>query len=309
MGISSAAADAVINRLVRDQFGVVHRRQLLAEGVSYRQLDGRTDSGALIELAHGVYTVSSAPATFQRQYKAAELAVPDAAIGGLAAAKWHDLGATRSAAPEIVVHPSSNHRCGLARVSRRRDVRVTTVQGIRVTDVPQTLVDLTGRLRLSKLEEVWTSAIVRDRTTLEALEERVAAAERQRLRHRGLARALIDSLVEGAGLAESELEALLHDLAAQVPGIPEIVRQVPLPWWKAGAGRGDLGVPAWRMILEADGRSWHARLRDFDVDRMRDNVAAANGHVVLRFGALHLKREPDHVVELITAAGAHRRAA
>ena len=309
MSLSSSAADAVISRLAREQHGVVHRRQLLDEGLSYRQLDGRLDNGALIGFGHGVYALPSAPATHLRQYKAAELAVPDAALSGLAAAKLLDLGTTRSAAPEIVVHPSSNHRCGFARVTRRRDVRTTEVQGIRVTTVAQTLVDLSGRLRLSKLEDAWTSALIRNRTTLGELQERVSAARSQRLRHRGLAKAVIDSLAEGAGLAKSELEVLLHDLARQVPGIPEVVRQMPLPWWKAGAGRGDIGVPAWRMILEADGRSWHARLRDFDADRMRDNLAAANGHVVLRFGALHLQHDPGRVIELITAAGTHRRAA
>lgn len=309
MGISSATANAVINTLAREQQGVMHRRQLLAEGLSYRQLEGRVDTGALIELGHGVLAVPSAPATHLRQYKAAELAVPDAALCGLAAARLHDLGATRSAAPEIVVHPSSNHRCGFAKVRRRRDVELTTVLGIRVTTVPQTLVDVSGRLRLSKLEDMWTSALIRNRTTLDELHDRVAAARVQRLRHRGVATAMLGSLVDGAGLAESELEVLLYDLARRVPGIPEVVRQIPMPWWKAGAGRGDLGVPAWRMILEADGRSWHARLRDFDADRMRDNLAAANGHVVLRFGAVHLQRDADRVVELIAAAGAHRRAA
>lgn len=309
MGISSAAAAAAINRLARDQQGVIHRRQLLDEGLSYRQLEGRIDNGALIDLGHGVLAVPSAPATYLRQYKAAELAVPDAAVCGLAGAKLHDLGATRSAAPEIAVHPSSNHRCSFARVQRRRDVQTTTVQGIRVTTVAQTLVDLAGRLRLSKLEDTWTSALIRNRTTLPELQERVLAAESQRLRHRGAARSMIDSLLLGTDLAESELEVLLHDLASRVPGIPEVVRQVPLPWWKEGAGRGDVGVPAWRMILEADGRSWHARLRDFDEDRMRDNAAAAHGHVVLRFTALHLRRAPEQVVELIAAAGAHRRAA
>lgn len=309
MSIRRSDADAIIHRLGRDQHGVVHRRQLYAESISKRQIEIRREAGALIPMGHDVFALASAPTTYLRQYKAAELAVPDAAVCGLAAAKLLDLGATRSAPAEIAVPPGGNHRCSFARARRRSEVAVTEVKRIRVTSVPQTLVDLSVRLRLARVEEVWTSALIRNRTTLAELDERVAAAESQRLRHRGVARAMIDSLVHGVDLAESELEAELYDLAIQVPGVPALVRQMPLPWWRGGKGRADVGIPAWRTILEADGRSWHARLADFDADRMRDNVAAANGHVVLRFGAVHLRRAAEQTVEIIAATGRHRRTA
>ena len=309
MDTDDPSTDDVIRRLARDQHGVMHRRQLLDRGATYRQIEGRLDNGVLIELGNGVYTLPSAPATSLRQYKAAELAVPDARLFGLAASNLLDLGATRSAAPEIVVHPSASHRCAFARVHRRRDVLGTEVKGIRVTSVPQTLVDLTGRVRLSKLEDVWTSALIAKRPTLDELRERVGAAREQRLRHRGIASDVLGSLTDGIDMAESELEAVLFELASQVAGAGTVVRQLALPWWKGGAGRGDVGVPDWRLILEADGRSWHARLRDFDADRLRDSVALANGWAVMRFGALHLRRAPDEVVQLIADAGRHRRIA
>ncbi|HEU5082852.1 MAG TPA: DUF559 domain-containing protein [Acidimicrobiales bacterium] len=309
MSIGCNEADAIIHGLGRKQHGVVHRRQLYAASISKRQIETRCDAGALIRMGHDVFALASAPATHLRQYKAAELAVPGAAVCGLAAAKLLDLGATRSAPAEIAVPPGANHRCSFAKVRRRSDVAVTEVKGIRTTSVAQTLVDLSLRLRLARVEEVWTSALIRDRSTLDELEDRVVAAEVQHLRHRGIARALIDSLVHGVDLAESELEALLYDLAARVPGVPPLVRQMQLPWWKGGKGRTDVGIPAWRTILEADGRSWHARLADFDADRMRDNLAAANGYIVLRFGAVQLRRAPEQTVEIIAATGRHRRTA
>lgn len=301
--------DQIIDDFARRQHGTVHRRQLLAAGVTHKQIRHRVDSGRLIHLGNGVFAVRSHPATALRQYKAAELAVPDAAVCELAAAQLHHLGATRSAAPEITVHPSASHRCAFARVHRRRDVRTTTVEGIRVTTVAQTLVDLTDRLPLPKLEDMWTSALIGGRTSIDQLAERVEAAEAQRLRHRGAARSMLDSLLEGDSLAESELEVRLIDLARQVPGVPEVRMQVALPWWADGAGRADAAIPAWRLILEADGRAWHARLRDFDRDRERDNLAAANGYAVLRFSALHLRTQPESVVELITETGRHRTSA
>ena len=299
----------IIAELARAQHGVVHRRQLHAAGVSDKQIRRRVQNDELVHLGHGVFAVPSARPTRFRQYKAAELAIEGATVAELAAAKPLGLGATGDAAAEIVVHPSSSHRCTFATVHRRRDVRTTTVRGIRVTDVPQTLVDITTRVRLPKLEEVWCGALIQARTTLDQLAERVEAAESQRLRSRGPARAMLDALVVGTDLADSQLEVLLHDVVSQVPGIPALERQMPLPFFPPGKGRADIGVPEIRTIVEADGRAWHARLRDFDADRMRDNRAVAAGWSVLRFTAVHLRRQHDDVIEIVAETVRHRRAA
>ena len=308
MSIDTRTADAVIARLGQSQHGVMNRGQLLDEDLSPRQIDHRLQTDRLLELGHHVYAVPSAPATFLRQYKAAELAIPGAAVCALAGSVLHTLGAVRSARPEIAVHPSANHRCTFARVHRRRDIEVTTVRGIRVTTVAQTLVDITRRIPLDRLEECWSSALARKVVTVAEITDRVALAEAQRLGHRGLARATLDSLVRGAELAESELEALLLRTLARAPDLPPVVPQHPLEFWAGGRGRADAGIPDWRLLLEADGRSWHARLRDFDRDRERDNLAVANGWVVLRFTALHLRHEPDGVLGLIRRTGAQRAA-
>jgi very-short-patch-repair endonuclease len=62
-------------------------------------------------------------------------------------------------------------------------------------------------------------------------------------------------------------------------------------------------VPAWGLILEADGRTWHARVRDFETDRWRDNQAAAHGLRVQRFTYAHLRYRVDEVVAIIELAG------
>lgn len=301
-------ADTTIDDLARQQYGVAHRRQLHARGMTPRQVRRRVDSGRLVELGNGVLAVRGHPATVLRQYKAAELAIVDAAVAGPAALHLNGLE-DRTSPAEIVVPPGANHRCSFARVHRRTDVLVTTVRGIRVTNVAQTLVDVTGRLPIDRLEAAWTTALIRGVVTLDELAERVAAAEAQRLGHRGLARAMLESLVEGDELAESELELLLLGIARSIPGVPDVVPQMRLEWWRGGHGRADAGVPDWMLILEADGRSWHARLADFDRDRERDNLAVANGYAVQRFSALHLRTDPDGVAALIAQAGRARRAA
>ena len=71
-----------------------------------------------------------------------------------------------------------------------------------------------------------------------------------------------------------------------------------LPWRPDTRERLDALVVAPKVILEGDGRAWHARLRDFDRDRWRDNEAAAHGYLVLRFTFVHLAHRFEDCVGL-----------
>src|SRR5207248_8947185 len=99
----------------------------------------------------------------------------------------------------------------------------------------------------------------------------------------------------------SELETLVRSAVALEPGCPPIEWQAPAPWSRDE--RVDGLIEKWRLILEADGRTWHARVRDFDRDRWRDNQAAACGLRVQRFTYTHLTHRRDEVVEIIARAG------
>jgi very-short-patch-repair endonuclease len=87
-----------------------------------------------------------------------------------------------------------------------------------------------------------------------------------------------------------------------VPNCPPVHWQFPAPW-QPEAQRVDGFIPDWHLILEADGRRWHARVQDFDRDRWRDNQAAALGLRVMRFTHPHLVHRRDEVIQLIRDAG------
>jgi very-short-patch-repair endonuclease len=235
-----------------------------------------------------------------RQYKAAELTIKGAAIAGLAAAKLHGFDDFRTARPEIVVPYTSKTRTPLAVVHRSTGVPTVTVKGIRVTSVAQTLFDLTPRVPLRRLERAMDGALLEGSVKLEQLLERSAAFERSRRPGIALWRGLVNERSDDAWIPlESELEAALWPILVALPGAPTVLRQVAMPWWKPGEGRVDTLLPEWRTIVEADGRRWHARVRDFDADRWRDNVAQANGYRVLRFTYLHITERPAEVRDLI----------
>ena len=106
---------------------------------------------------------------------------------------------------------------------------------------------------------------------------------------------------------ESELERKLDRVLHHLPGEERVLRQQPFPWRDPASGRVDRWLPRSRIIVEGDGRRWHARFRDFDRDRWRDNVVAAHGIFVLRFTWVHLIERPREARELVIATG--RRAA
>jgi hypothetical protein len=205
-----------------------------------------------------------------------------------------------------VVARTSNVRNKLATVHRSDSALVTVVEGIRVTTIAQTLFDIVSRVDIRRLERGMDGALLAGTVAVADLDERRRAVERSRKPGIALWRALVDErMEEGWASPESELEALLWQAYELVPGHPPARRQAPA-WWEKRAGRKDVVVEDWKLILEADGRRWHARVRDFDEDRWRDNIAIAHGYAVQRFTWLHLTRRLAEVVGMIADAGAAR---
>src|SRR3546814_9697878 len=82
--------------------------------------------------------------------------------------------------------------------------------------------------------------------------------------------------------------------------IPPIAWQAPFPGRQPGARRVDGLVESWRLVVEADGRAWHERVRDFERDRRRDAEVAAAGLQTLRFTwhQITAERSEEHTSEL-----------
>ncbi len=59
--LSEGLPDAVIRSIAVGQHGVVYRAQLLAAGISRRQIEVRLRGGRLVELHRGVYLVGAVP--------------------------------------------------------------------------------------------------------------------------------------------------------------------------------------------------------------------------------------------------------
>ncbi len=294
--------DVVIARLAANQHGAFSRRQVLAAGGDDSLIARRTKAGVWQRLTVGVYGHRAHRFTFETWCMAAVLGEPQAVLSGRAAAALHELTGFSPCRPEVTVPRGSNHRSKLARVRQSNHVIGTRVKNIPTVTIPHVLCELAGRCSTEALARAFDDAVAAGLTTIDELGQRYADLARCRWPGLAKVRAILEERGEGYEAPASELERLLYALLDH-PLIPGVVRQAELSWLPAAHGRVDAYIPAWRLVVEADGRRWHTRVADFEADRLRDNLAVANGCRILRFSWVQLKRDWDTCLLIVLSAG------
>ncbi len=297
--------DREIALLSSEQHGVFTRGQATELGASAGQIKRRLESGLWIVLDRGTYALESSRETWQRSVMAAVLSKNRAFASGFTAGRLHHLPDCWQSTPEITVPFTGSARSDLARVRRRVDfasVETVVIDGIPSSSVAETIFDLSRLMRRARLRRVVDDALVRDLVTVDDLESVLARIEGSRLKGTVAFREAILELTDEYVPSETELEHLMLDVL-DGRGLPPITRQVRLPWWEQLPHRVDALIDEWWLILEADGRQFHTKRNDFELDRDRDNLAAAYGYRVMRFTYRMLTDRPDEAVSLVREAG------
>jgi hypothetical protein len=212
----------------------------------------------------------------------------------------------KSAASLWSLRPAGSHRIDVtvAGASRRgprgvalhrtrrthRDDR-SACDGIPVTSVSRTLVDLAGGVRRRELERAVEAAERLNLFDLPAVERALA---RSRTRHgtRVLRQVLRD--YREPPFTRSELERRFVDLC-RAAGLPAPSTNI----WIV-TGEVDAAWPDRRLVVELDGRH-HRTAAAFERDRERDAELQLAGYRVLRVTARRLERDPEGVVATVTA--------
>lgn len=260
-------------------------------------LRSRLATGQLVKLHRGVYAAGHASLRREGFWLAAVLAVGDQAVlSHRDAASLHDLRPCNRTRIEV---STTTERRSTAKVDvyGRRILTaddVTTVEGIRVTTVSRTLVDLAEVVPHQALVKVCSEAERQHKIDVRGIEDTL-----QRLRGRrgggaaAIRRALAELAAHGTTLTRSELEdrflALLdsHDLPrpatnAQVAGY-----------------EGDAVWPRARLVVELDGWDSHKTRRAFQGDRTKANALTAAGWTVLRFTHADVVRRPAEIAAAV----------
>ena len=243
--------DRAIAEIAARQSGVVARRQLVAAGLSHRQIDRRVESGRLHVLFRGVYAVGHRVVGAAGRWWAAVLACGDGAVlSHFSAAHAWQLRLSEAAVVDVSVGRSGHVRRPGIRLHRRRSLSaddVTVLDGLPITTPARTVLDLAAAgLRGAKLEAVVDVAV----------HERLDFADLERLlrsRQPGTAalREVVRRYSVGSVDVRSRLEILCVELCDSA-GLPRPSMNVVV----AGRVRDFFwaDVP---LVVEADSWRWH----------------------------------------------------
>jgi len=293
------AADSTIALIASRQYGIVSRRQLLERGVGRRAIDHRLAAGRLHPIHRGVYAVGHRALTSNARCLAAVLAGGAAAVlsNQAAGAVWSLIA--YSGRPHVTVPRWKRPQVGITwHISPLPPDEVTRLDGIPITTVARTLLDLAVVLDRHRLAKAINEAEVRglsDRLSLPALLERYP-------RRRGTTklRAILADNRIGLDIPRNHLEIEFLSLVDK--------HRLPRPEVNAWLTVGDRSFEvdclwrAVRLIVELDGRAVHGTTAAFETDRQRDRILLANGWRVMRVTWRQLINDPAGVARDVRAA-------
>jgi very-short-patch-repair endonuclease len=181
------------------------------------------------------------------------------------------------------------HRRDLAASERVRS------QGIPVTDIVTTLIDLAAAITERQLEAAINEADKRDLTDPDTLRAALLAAVKKRPGIAALKRTLEEATLT---LTDSDLERRFLRIAKQA-GLPEPKTQARVRGYRV-----DFYWPDLRLVVETDGLRYHRTPSQQAKDRLRDQRLTAAGLIVLRFTHAQVAKQRRHVIKTLTAVAA-----
>jgi very-short-patch-repair endonuclease len=271
------------------QHGVVARRQLLALGFNSREIEHRVARGRLHLAMHGVYVVGWPQMTQKRRWMAAVLAGGEgAALSHRSAAALWEIGTERRGVVDVSVRRHAELKRPGLRVRGRPSLpadAVMYVEGIPVTSIVQTLVDLATELDTHAIERAVNEADKRDLIDPEALRGELNS-------HAGEPgapplRKILDKRT--FRLSDSALEVLFRPIASEA-GLPSPLTKQPVNGYEVDFFWPDLG-----LIVETDGLRYHRTASTQARDARRDRAHILAGMTPLRFTHYEIKYERSRV--------------
>jgi hypothetical protein len=300
----SNRVDVLVADIAERQLGLFSDRQVAAVGGDRALRARRVASGRWIRVCRGVLGFPGWAPSFRRSLWASLLAAPDGAmVSHWSAAALHRMVGYPPTRFQICVPHGCHAPNPIAIVRQTTQPAVPfLIDGLPVTPIERTVVDLGSITGPTRLGATFEELVLGGRTTFERTRREFLSLARQgrpgiTVLHTVLERA------DGPGPARSELERALDRIIATLPGRPP-AREAPLPGREWSNERVDRCFEDELLIVEGDGRRWHARSAAFTRDRQRDRVAMLAGYRTARYAYEELTGDPDGVrAELLALLG------
>lgn len=280
-----------------EQQQVISFEQLERLGFTTSAIRHALRSGRFYLVRPGVVTIGRPDVTPLGRLKAVELAFPHGIISHTSAAAVWEISPAEDERTHLTVCPPSHPRASDIRVHRRDPLpRSTRCNGIRVTAVLETLIDLAATKPPAAVEFAVNEA---DKKRLLRIDG--ASAQLADMAPRRGTRALANVLARHT-VTDSQLE--LRFLG--------VVRMAGLPAPETPAGvngfRVDFYWPQLGLVVETDGLTYHRTPAQQARDRLRDQAHTAAGLTCLRFTNEQVRRDPASVASLLKRVAARLNA-
>ena len=283
------------------QHGLITRRQAMAHGGSRRTIQTMVDAGLWSRARDGVYIIGSSQHTWEQRVMAACLAGgPDVHASHRTAVRVHGL-VDRTGRLELLT--DGYRRVRLPGVMTHRTIHFISedralVNGIPVTSVVRTLIDVGGRQGGATLGRWMDRALMAGQLDLSVLARRTNELTLPgRERPTALMRA-IALRADGHDPGRSVFEARII-AAMRARGMPELVRQHPVRRPDGRPAFIDLADEQTMTAVELDGWDTHGVRSAFEADRIRGNELLLLGWNLLRFT---WPMSDDYICETIATA-------
>jgi Transcriptional regulator, AbiEi antitoxin/Protein of unknown function (DUF559) len=296
-------------RLAAAQDSVFTARDATRLGIDRHRLRRAETAGIVVRLHPQVFVMAGAPPTPRSLARAASLHLPHGSISHEAALVLEDVDRIPFAVA-ATVEPHLGHRHDGIRVHRASDLideHRTTIDGIPTTTVARAVVDVASVFTPARLEFVLDHVTVTRRlTSLGQISRTLRQVNRRGRVGIGTLSRLLDARAPSEPAPRSRLERRVDQLLLAETKLPTPRKEYPLPTDENYLGFVDRCWEDAMLILEIDGRTWHARERAMAKDRARDRVAARVGWQTLRILDEEVDDCPDAVVDDLIATYARR---
>lgn len=275
--------------LAEAQHGVVSYQQLRELGFSKGHIARAQEAGRLRRVHRGVYAVGHAGLSPHGRCMAALLVLPPGAVLSHWSAAWlWGLVPTPPRESEVTIAARGNRRRGLQvhRVWSLQDEEWTVYEGIPVSTVARTLIDVARGSSVKQLTRVVDRARRRGKLDLDAIDtalprccsphaverlQQVLRLYREEVSDRARSELLFLNAVKGAGLSTPAINTFVAGCEIDA-------------YWEQE-----------RFAVEVDGWETHGTRAAFEQDRLRQENLKLSGIDSIRVTARRIEREPDAV--------------
>lgn len=277
-GWSRESLDRHVATLASGQHGVFARTQVARLGATKDMIAQRVTAGRWERLGRDVFRLAGSPRSWRQSLMAACLGWGEGAVVSHRAAAALRLLAGCMPGPVELTVPLTRRRSAPGTIHRNvlPPVDVTTVEGIPVTTVARTLMDIASVAPRDTVEEALDDALRRGLVTMPRLRWRLSELGRSGRPGTAVIRSLIDARDPRSSVPQSVFETRLLRVLKEA-GLPRPILQHEVRDGRRVVAVVDFAFPAIRVAIEAEGYRWHSGRARWERDLARRNALTSLG--------------------------------